>query len=255
MKFSKGFFVGASIAAFTVIQSSALQAEEKLKWEKWFTSDGAVEAGFLTRDWIDVNNPVENDVRWEVKDGILVGTGVHSTDENWIGSYLLTEKRYSNFVLEAEFKFKNGTGKGNGGIAVRTPLHGDPAYQGMEFQITDTDFEFSYFPGAGADELTGSIYLLQAPKALVYKPGEWNKYRIDMRGSKVKAWLNGTLIHNIDLNDFLSPARRHGKENEPQYVEALPGIQRPRTGHIGFQDLSDPGEALMFRNVRIAPLD
>ena len=31
-------------------------------------------------------------------------------------------------------------------------------------------------------------------------------------------------------------------------------LARPRRGHIGFQDLSESGEVLLFRNVRIAEL-
>ena len=35
----------------------------------------------------------------------------------------------------------------------------------------------------------------------------------------------------------------------------LPLSKRPRRGHIGFQELSEPGEQLLYRNARIAVLD
>jgi hypothetical protein len=37
--------------------------------------------------------------------------------------------------------------------------------------------------------------------------------------------------------------------------EAPPLSRRPRRGRLGFQDLSNPGEQLLFRNARIAVLD
>ena len=77
--------------------------------------------------------------------------------------------------------------------------------------------------------------------------------RIEMRGPKVKATLNGVVIQDVDLDTLTGPAKRHGKGQE--LVDATPGAQRPRRGHIGFQDLSEQGEQLVFRNPRIAVLD
>src|SRR5437868_10318815 len=50
------------------------------------------------------------------------------------GGWLMTEKQYSDFELRLEFKVPV---KGNSGVALRAPLMGDPAYQGMEIQILD----------------------------------------------------------------------------------------------------------------------
>lgn len=231
------------------------QAGEELKWTTLLAEDGPVAEGWTTRHWADVGEPPTQRVKWEVRDGILYGSGQHNTpdDDDWVGTWLLSEREYGDFVLELEFRFEGDGQHGNGGVALRAPLDGDPAYEGLELQITDPRYEYGYFPGAGADELTGALYLVQPPKELVYRAGEWNHYRIDMRGPKVRAWLNDILIQDIDLDNFKSPARRHGDGQE--FLAATPGADRPRRGHIGFQDLSDNGEVLIFRNIRIAVLD
>jgi hypothetical protein len=94
---------------------------------------------------------------------------------------------------------------------------------------------------------------VREPDKQVYKAGEWNHYRIEMRGTKLKATLNDTVIHDIDLATLTKPAKRHGKGEE--ILPAEPAAKRPLRGHIGFQDLSEKGEVLMFRNVRVTPLD
>src|SRR4051794_955346 len=59
---------------------------------------------------------------WGVEKGILfVNKGG--------GGWLMTEKQYSDFELRLEFKVPKG---GNSGVALRSPMKGDPAYTGME---------------------------------------------------------------------------------------------------------------------------
>lgn len=236
-----------------VVAPTVAQPADDLEWTNLFTHEGPVTDGWTTRHWADVSEPPERPVEWEVRDGILYGTGQHNTPDDWAGTWLLSERQYGDFVLELDFRFQGDGSGGNGGVALRAPLDGDPAYDGLELQITDPQYEFGFFPGAGADELTGALYLVQPPRELVYRANEWNHYRIDMRGPKVKVWLNDALIQNIDLTNFRSPARKHGEGHE--FLAATPGNERPRRGHIGFQDLSNVGEVLIFRNIRIAPLD
>ncbi len=221
-----------------------------------FAQEGPVTQGWLVRHWEDVSKPPRIPVTWDVIDGVLHGTGRHSpghTSDTWVGTWLLSEREYGDFILELEFKFKNGGQFGNGGVALRAPLTGDPAYDGMELQITDRRFETKYFPDAGEDEMTGALYLIKAADRDVYKPDDWNQYRIEMRGPKVKVTLNGVVIQDIDLDNFAQPARKHGEGMA--FLPATPGKDRPRRGHIGFQDLGEARETLMFRNVRIAVLD
>lgn len=225
-------------------------------FQKLFTHPGAVTKGWVVRDWVDVSRPPKWPVVWDVDaDGVLWGTGRYApgtTGDRWIGTWLLSEREYGDFILELDFKFMNGGRSGNGGIALRAPFSGDPAYAGLELQITDERYERSYFPGATVEQLSGALYLVSGARELAYVQGEWNHYRIEMRGSKVKVWLNQKLVQDVDLDTLTRPAKRHGEGQE--LLEAMPGALRPRRGHIGFQDLSESGEWLLFRNVQIAEL-
>lgn len=50
------------------------------------------------------------------------------------GGQLFTNKEYGNFVFRFEFKLEPNA---NNGVGIRSPLHCDPAYGGMEIQILD----------------------------------------------------------------------------------------------------------------------
>jgi hypothetical protein len=225
--------------------------------EKLFTRPGVVSEGWVVRNWSEVSEPPKWPAVWEVDaGGVLHGTGRYNTGttgDEWIGTWLLSEREYADFILELEFKFQNGGKSGNGGVALRAPLFGDPAYSGLELQITDPSYEFSYFPGATSAQLTGALYLVSAAMEQAYLQGEWNHYRIEMRGAQVKVWLNRKLVQDVDLDRLTAPAKRHGQGQELH--DAPPGAARPRRGHIGFQDLSESGEVLLFRNVQITELN
>ena len=212
-------------------------------------AEGPVKTGWVVGHWADVAEPAKKPITWSVKDGVLTA---QKLPKDWVGTWLMSEREYGNFILELDFKFKEGGNRGNGGIALRAPLKGDPAYEGFEMQITDPRYERSFFPDARPEQLTGALYLVQTPEKQMYKADDWNHYRIELRGSKVKAWLNGEQIQDVDLSTLTAPAKKHGEGQE--LLDATPGAKRPLRGHIGFQDLSDDGEVLMFRNVRIAEL-
>ena len=247
-------FAGPLLGALSV---AAAEPTAEPKFERLFTRPGVVSEGWVVRNWVDVSEPPKWPVVWDVDaDGILCGTGRYApgtTGDRWIGTWLLSERQYGDFILELDFKFKNGGKSGNGGVALRAPLAGDPAYNGLELQITDERFERSYFPNATSEQLSGALYFVSGAKELAYIQGEWNHYRIEMRGPKVKVWLNQRLVQDVDLDTLTKPAKRHGEGQ--QLLEALPGAQRPRRGHIGFQDLSESGEMILFRNVQIAELN
>ena len=146
------------------------------------------------------------------------------------GGWLMTKKEYSNYELRLEFKVPKG---GNSGVALRSPMKGDPAYTGMEIQILDD----AGHPGIQNWQQTGSIYNVVPPTKLATKPvGEWNTYRIVCKGRKVMVELNGTKVVDADLDDH---KEKHGK--------AHPGILRDK-GHVGLQE---HGGRVEFRNLFI----
>jgi len=199
-----------------------------------FPKDGVPE-GWTVRAWNDVRNPAEGRPVWKGEDGILHGGEPR-------GSWLLSEKEYGDFELEFEFKLGE---TGNSGCALRVPMFGDPAFDGVELQMAD----FRYNPQAKDSELTGGLYRAVAPKKQVYKPTEWNKYQVTCKGDRIKVVLNGELIQDVDLNEQKEKVKRHDNTDAP------PIKDRPRKGHIGFQELSRGAEHVQIRNAKIKITD
>jgi len=199
-----------------------------------FTEDG-VPKGWLVRAWDDVRNPAQGNPVWKVEQGVLHGGEPR-------GSWLLSEKEYGDFELEFEFKLGE---TGNSGCALRAPLYGDPAFDGMELQMAD----FRYNTSAKDSELTGGIYRAIAPTKQVYKPTEWNKYHVLLQGSHLKVVLNGQTIQDLNLDEQDQAVKRHNGSDAP------PVKDRPRKGRIGFQELSRGSEHVMIRHAQIKALD
>lgn len=203
-------------------------------WEPLFPQDGPPR-GWVVRAWNDVAQPGPSDAAWVVTNGILQSTGSR-------GSWLMSEREYANFELEYEFKLGE---RGNSGLALRAPLAGDPAFDGMELQMAD----FRYNPEATPSELTGGLYRAIAPREQVYRPTEWNHYELRLRGNHLKARLNGTLLHDLDLAKQDRIVQRHDGTDAPAIKD------RPRRGHLGFQELSRDGAHVQIRNAFIRVLE
>jgi hypothetical protein len=166
---------------------------------------------------------------WGAADGILFTSGAN-------GGWLMTEKEYGDFEVRLEFKVPE---KGNSGVALRAPLKGDPAYEGMEIQILDDVWHKKNLKGLRQTQLTGSIYDVVGPSKEVLKPvGEWNTYRIIAKGRKIVVNLNGTEIVNANLDDYKDKFQKH------------PGLLRDK-GHLGLQC---HGGRVEFRNLYVKPL-
>ena len=193
-----------------------------------FPDDG-IPKGWFVRRWDDVSQQPDGPAEWTVKEGVLLGGEPR-------GTWLMSETEFGDFELEFEFKLGP---LGNSGLALRSPLKGDPAFDGMELQMADV----RYNPQAKDSELTGGLYRAMAPLKQVYKPTEWNRYEISLRGSKLRVALNGELIHDLDL------------DKQEQIVQA-PRRQRMRrrskTGRVAatsaFRTSAAASEPVQIRN-------
>ncbi|PYL00854.1 MAG: hypothetical protein DME18_11085 [Verrucomicrobia bacterium] len=230
MKSNRAFLL---LLPLLVVAASRLPAAER-QFVPLFSEEG-VPKGWLVRAWDDVRNPAQGNPVWKVENGVLHGGEPR-------GSWLLSEKEYGDFELEFEFKLGE---TGNSGCALRAPLYGDPAFDGMELQMAD----FRYNTSAKDSELTGGIYRAIAPTRQVYKPTEWNKYHVALKGSHLKVVLNGQTIQDLNLDEQNQTVKRHNGSDAP------PVKDRPRKGHIGFQELSRGDTHAQIRNARIRVLD
>lgn len=219
-------------AALTIPVASRSADEPKAAEAVNLFSQEGKPNGWLVRSWSNVGelpDVVPSD--WIVKEGVL-----HGSDPR--GTWLVSEKEYGDFTLEFDWKLGE---RGNSGVGLRFPLWGDPAFDGIEVQMADPRYYGDY--KASEAELAGAIYPVLAPRAQVYRPEDWNHYEITCQGSRVKVVLNGELLHDVDLASQTQQLKR-----------GAPLSQRPRRGHIGFQELSRGGGQVLIRNVRLREL-
>jgi hypothetical protein len=217
----------------------------EIRWRNVFVREiGAEEAskelasrdaeGFVRMDnGKDLSNwqgAVEN---YEVKDGAIVCKPGKGGD-------LLTKEEYGDMVLRFEFKLPPC---GNNGIALRTPLGGHSASDGLEIQVIDNDGYNAAHPNAPLQpyQVHGSLYHCVGAKTGYLRPvGEWNYEEIEVRGQTIKVTLNGTKILDVDIDKF----------DRTQIAHPPKGLDR-KSGFIGFAGHSDP---VAFRNFRVKKL-
>ncbi|MDP6544117.1 MAG: DUF1080 domain-containing protein [Phycisphaerae bacterium] len=165
---------------------------------------------------------------WLVKKDNVIALEPRPGEHGWTRyhAYLTTDRKYKDFILDLEFKFKK---RGNSGVFLRV---GDPKSQvksGFEVQILDTHGKKKF----GAHDCGGVIGTSGPSKMMVKPAGEWNRYIISVIGSQLKVNLNGEQIQDFDMSKTKLK-------------------NRPLSGYIGFQD---EGKYLWYRNVRIKELN
>lgn len=182
--------------------------------------------------WVDLFNGTDlsgwqTTGNWIVKDGVIT-LHPREGEEGWqrYDAYLTSEKTYSDFVLEVDFKFEP---EGNSGVFLRVGDLKDHVASGMEIQILDTH----HLEKPGNHDC-GGIIRTTAPFVNAVKPaGEWNRYQIIMKDTHLVVFLNGELIQALDLS------RSAMKD-------------RPSSGYISFQD---EARVVSYKNIRIKELN
>ncbi len=219
------------LTVLAAVMYPRLQAEEI---KSLFPDDG-IPKDWVVRAWSDVGKTGPKGAQWIVEKGVLNGGGAR-------GSWLISKKDYTDFELS--FDFKLGP-QGNSGLALRSPSAGDPAFDGLELQMAD----YRYNTKAKNSELTGGLYRALAPSQQVYKPEKWNNYQIKIKGSHIKVILNDVLIIDEDLNKHKTIIKRHNGKEAPALRD------RPKSGKIGFQNLSRGGSPVLIKNAKIKILE
>jgi hypothetical protein len=184
-------------------------------------------------DGTNIDQWMGNTAGYIINDGALV-----VVPDNGSGGNLYTKEEYADFIYRFEFQLTPGA---NNGIGVHAPPVGDAAYVGMEIQVLDN--EAPIYASLQPYQYHGSVYGIAAAKRGYLLPtGEWNKEEIELKGSKLKVTLNGTVINEVDLKE----ATKNGTADHKEH----PGLIRT-TGHIGFLG---HGDVLRFKNMRIKRL-
>ncbi len=180
---------------------------------------------------------------YRVQDGAIVGKTVPDTGN----SFLCTARRYSDFILELEFKVDPSM---NSGIQFRSDYYTKeteveiagkkkkfPAdrVHGYQFEIDPSPR--AYTGGVYDEGRRGWLFDLKNNEAArkAFKQGEWNQARIECRGSSIKTLLNG-----VPAADFTDELTKEG-------VIAL------QVHGIG-KNAAAVGKEVMWKNIRIQEL-
>lgn len=174
----KHLLIAASLLA------SATLVHAQGEWTSLF--DGKTLSGWSTPE----GKPADGKpaAGWLVEaDGVLHFTGK--------GTFLLSDKEFTSFELEWEWKLAAG---GNNGIKYWSTKVGGKEWLGIEYQMID---DLKHPDGLkGGSHNTGSIYdIFDAAKDKKLLPvGEWNQSRVVVKNGQIEHWLNGQLVCAAD---------------------------------------------------------
>jgi hypothetical protein len=186
---------------------------------------------------------------YEVKDGTIVGTSVLNTSN----TFLCSDKLYSDFILEVEYKVDP---KLNSGIQIRTnsiPEYKNGRVHGYQIEIDPSDRAWS--AGIYEEGRRGWLNnLLENPNAQkAFKQNDWNLYRIEAVGDTLKTWINGVpaahLIDDMTSKGFIGlQVHGIGKSKEKEGTQVSWRAVRIITEEVEKYTTPSPVKAKITRN-------
>jgi Domain of Unknown Function (DUF1080) len=157
---------------------------------------------------------------WTVQNGAIHYDGK--------GNSLQTSKDYGDFEMFVDWKIRE---KGDSGIYLR----GNPQVQIWDSDHLAESLKRDWHTGSGG--LWNNKHHPNQPLKKADKPiGEWNTFRIQMKGDKVTVWLNGEKV----VDD--TPLENYWQPDQPL----------PERGPI---ELQHHGDELWFKNIYIRELN
>lgn len=183
-------------------------------------------------------------VKWQIVDGAMRDPALREAKIVPGSGSIVTKQEFRDFKLHVEFKTPQlaanvkGQARGNSGVYLQ---------RRYEIQILDS---FGLPP---KDNECGSLYTVKAPDKNVCKqPGEWQSYDITfhaarfegqgknakkVKNARITVWQNGVLIHSdVEIPNKTGAGQPEGPEPGPILLQ-------------------EHGSEVMFRNIRIVPLD
>lgn len=205
---------------FLFCTTTTLFAQTSKGWQNLFN-------GKDLQGWHQLNGKA----KYEVKNGEIIGTTV----QNEPNSFLVTDKDYSDFILDVELLVDTSM---NSGLQIRSlskPDYSNGRVHGYQVEVDPSDRQWS---GGLYDEARrGWLYSLELNPAgkKAFKNNQWNKYHIECIGNSIRTWVNGILTSNV--------------------VDALTS-----SGFIALQvhavrDAAHAGRQIRWRNIRIKTTD
>jgi hypothetical protein len=197
--------------------------------------------GKTTTGWHTYNKTTVGSA-WDIDAGALhMNPKTKGTDG---GGDLVTDKEYTNFHLEYEWKVAQGA---NSGLIFY--VHEDPKFKqtyltGPEMQVIDNE---GHKDGQITKHRAGDLYdMLKSTSEPVKAVGEWNKAEIISDNGKLTFILNGVKIVETTMWDDNWKALIKGSK-----FATWEGFGTYKTGKIALQD---HGDEVWYKNISIKEL-
>ncbi|MDX2035137.1 MAG: DUF1080 domain-containing protein [Isosphaeraceae bacterium] len=155
-----------------------------------------------------------------VEDGAIVGRTNGKLKKN---EFLVTEKPYADFILEAKVKIRNG----NSGIQIRSTRKPDGVVAGPQADVADGYWGLLY-----EERMRGILERYPKEKAEeLVKKDDWNDFVVEFKGKRLIIKINGTTV--IDRTD-------------DKFADS---------GIIALQVHVGPEMEVRYKDIKIKPLD
>lgn len=120
---------------------------------------------------------------FKVENGTVVGRTLVPRNNS---AFLCTKEQFKDFELTFEAKIDEGL---NSGVQIRSTPEG--TVKGAQVEIEAGSKKTGYIFGQGM-----GMWLSEVPSdaQTTFKNGEWNTFRVVVRGQNIKTWLNGNPV-------------------------------------------------------------
>ncbi|HJO08450.1 MAG TPA: DUF1080 domain-containing protein, partial [Verrucomicrobiota bacterium] len=130
--------------------------------------------------------------KWEVKNGVVIGTSPKSEPRHGI---LLTKKRFKDFVVKAKFRVLHG----DSGFYFRVDrVKSGVSVHGFQVEIDETDETGGLYETGGRGWVHQST--AEVAKKRSYKKGEWTDLELTAKGGDITVKINGIVSTRL-IND------------------------------------------------------
>jgi len=193
---------------------------------------------------------------WKIENGVL-SVEKSGGGESTYGGDIVTEKKYTNFELEVDFKITEGANSGIKYFVDPNLNQGPGSAIGCEYQILDDELHPDAKLGVKGNRTLASLYDLIPANALFYSPNEntpkrinqyqWNRAKIIVKNNQVAHYLNGVkVVEYIRNNQMWRALVAYSKYKDwPDFGELKEG----------YLLLQDHGDQVFFKNIKIKQLD